>query len=103
MRGSRTIFKDVFENRPTPVEKRKGRSPMFHQQRNEVLVARFYYYGKFTEKRYEGILDSLSFEFHLSPVTIPELISDNMEQLASLKAKQPPKSYFSKKWPYLVW
>jgi len=103
MRGSQSIFRDVFENRPAPEEKRKGRSATLHSQRNECLIARYYYYGKFTDKRYLSILETLSFEFHLSTVTIPELINDHIEQLSTLKAKQPAKSYFVKRWPHLVW
>lgn len=87
----------------TPDERRKGRSAELHDLRNECLVARYYFYGKFTDKRYSKILEDLSREFFLSTVTIPEVLDENFESLNELRNQQPTESFFKKKWPHLVW
>jgi len=102
-RRSVKIFDEVFQTLPADIERKKGRSAQLHNRRNECLIDRYYYYGKFTDKRYLDILDDLSREFFLSPVTIPDLIADNISMLTKLKAQQPSKSYFSKKWNHLMW
>ena len=104
MRGSQSLFADIFEEPPSMVERsRKGRSAQLHARRNECLIDRYYFKGKFTDKRYNKIISELSEEFFISPVTIPDLINDNFQLLASLKKQQPEKSYFVKKWSHLSW
>jgi len=104
-RGSLTLFRDVFEPETAELQVSKsGRSAELHSKRNECLVDRYYFYGKYTEKRYMAILSALREEFFLSSeITLPRLISDNYGHLAELKALQPPVAYFKKKWPHLVW
>lgn len=102
MRGSLSLFKD-FDVAPQPTnEERKER--IYHAKKCEALVDRFFYYGKFTDKKYSSILNALSEEFFLSNITIVELIEDNDELMQELK-KSPPenKNFFAKKWPHLVW
>jgi len=106
MRGSQALFQDFFEADAVPAEtacKRKGRSAELHSQRNECLIERYYFYGKYTDKRYLSILETISREFFISIVTIPDLIQDNYDVLDSLRKTQPARTYFSKKWPHLVW
>jgi hypothetical protein len=102
MRG-KSLFVEIFEPSAKPSNQKKGRSADLHAKRNECLIHRFFYYGKFTSNRYEKIIKDLSNEFFLSTVTIPEVIDDNYQQLIKLKEQQPPKSYFVKKWPHLNW
>jgi hypothetical protein len=104
-RGSLTLFNDIFVAEETPVltVQRKGRSPELISKRNECLVSRYYFLGKFTDNRYNKILDTLEDEFFISTVTIPEIITENYELLVELKQKQPNRDYFKKKWPHLVW
>jgi hypothetical protein len=74
------------------------------KMRNDCLIDRYYYYGKFTDKRYDAILNHLQQEFFINATyTIPELLNDNFELLDKLKASKPGKDYFKKKWPHLVW
>lgn len=105
MRGSLSLFTDIFEQpvTPGPEVRRKGRSPELHAKRNECLIDRYYYYGKFMDRRYESIIKTLSEEFFISPVTIPEVIAENSSLLLNLKKNQPSKNWFSKKWPHLSW
>lgn len=100
-RGSQTLFADVFEDEP--VTHRKGRSAELHAKRNECLVDRYYYYGKFEKWRYNIILETLSAQFFISTITIAEAIEGNFDQLSALKKEQPSIIYFKKKWDHLVW
>lgn len=100
---TRKLFENLFDE-PTPdVQTRRGRSEKLIALRNDALTDRYYYYGKFTDKRYEVILDLLSNEFFISGVTISEVIGDNSNKLSELKAQAPTKEHFKKKWPHLVW
>jgi hypothetical protein len=111
MRGYQSLFKGLFDDLdgnpgalPCVATKRKGRDPEWHRLRTEGLVARYYYYVRFNrEWRYEYIIETLSKEFYLSTITIPELIQNNDRQLQVLKNEKPDKSWFKKKWPHLVW
>lgn len=106
MRGSNTLFSDIFQTTaPAPIKRAKGRSASLHDQRNECLVARYYFYSKFHENKlaYNYIITTVASEFWLSPVTVPEIIDDNYESLIRLKKEQPSLRYFKDKWPHLVW
>lgn len=103
-RGTLTLFKDIFvEETERPNRLRKGRSEAHIARRNECLIDRYYFHAKTTEKRYDVVLKTLSEEFFLSEITIPEIIDDCYDQLSHLKKNPPVKSYFMKKWPHLVW
>ncbi len=102
MRGSNTLFADIFIDEK-PVEKQvKGRSASLNSQRNELLVHRFYYHG-LKGLRYDLVIAEISKEFFLTDVTIPKVIADNYPLLTALKKSPPSKQFFQKKWPHLVW
>lgn len=104
-RGTLALFRDVFQDTaPVMQVSKTGRSAALHSKRNECLVARYYYYGKFTDKRYDAILNILQDEFFLSSeITLPRVLQENYETLMRLKAEAPAVGYFKKKWPHLVW
>lgn len=105
MRGSNTLFADIFEEETLPAKTGKGRSNTLHDARNEALISRYYYYGKFFENKlnYNYIITTIAGEFWLSPVTVPEVINANFEILAKLKSEKPALKYFKEKYPHLVW
>jgi hypothetical protein len=102
MRGTLSIFKDVFETTPLKKEE-KGNGRELLKERNELLIHRYYFYGKFTGSRYLLILNRLSKEMHLSVITIAELLQDNFEAIDKLRHDNPDANYFAKKWPHLIW
>ncbi len=102
MRGSKTLFNDIFSESKTK-KTGKGRSKEMHTARNSCLIDRYYYLGQFTKYKYEVVIGVLSQEFFLSTVTIPEIIDGCYEQLKDLKKRQPGIKYFKGKWPHLVW
>lgn len=104
MRGQQVLFEQVFTSAPELTVSKQGRSEELHARRNEMLVDRFYYYGKFTDKRYEGILETLRDEFCIEKFTIQERIHECYDQLLMLKQKTDLSAkYFKEKWPHLVW
>lgn len=104
-RGSLTLFKNIFQDdSPAPSEKqRKGRSELHNSRRNDCLIDRYFFYGRFSGLRYELILEMLSHEFFLSAVTIPKVVDENLDKLIQLKKEKPDVSFFQNKWPHLVW
>lgn len=104
-RGTITLFKNIFqEETPAPIEKqRKGRSEHHNSKRNDCLIDRYFFYGKYSGLRYELILERLSGEFFLSAVTIPKIVDENLDKLIELKKQKPEKGFFQNKWPHLVW
>lgn len=106
MRGSNTLFTDIFNQPSAPSQKTsKGRSNLLHTARNEALVSRYFYYGNFFDRKYsyEYIIKKVATEFYLSPVTVPEIIEANYSLLVTLKKEQPALKFFKEKWPHLVW
>lgn len=102
-RGTNKNFADIFEDELAKPKKHKGRGRELHNKRNECLIDRYYYYGKFEKLRYSIILETLSTQFFISHITISEIIDDNYQQLLDLKKKEPSIVYFKKKWLHLNW
>lgn len=109
MRGALTLFSDIFCETTTPAEggllrQRKGRSSELDAQRNECLVARYYYTGRENPKwSYQSLLKEVASHFFISTYTLHDVLQDNYGQLIGLKKENPNKAYFAKKWPHLVW
>lgn len=102
-RGVNTLYSQIFVEPATVLEsKRKGRSEVLNSKRNDCLIDRYFYYGRFG-LRYDIILNLLSDEFFLSEVTIPKIVDENLDKLIALKKTKPTKTYFQKKWPHMVW
>jgi|GEM_PF-878912 len=102
MRGANS-FKNVTENGGGNKQKIKGRSSKLLARRNECMTDRYYYYGAYTEKRYDAIIEQLSNEFFLSPVTVPDIIQNQMDYLQELKKQKISVYHFQQKWPHLKW
>ena len=103
MRGQQLLFEQLIDKDTQLTVSRQGRSQQLHDLRNECLIDRYFFYLKFTDKRYDAILEKLKQEFFLEAFTIQERITEGYEFLAKLKQEPPQKNYFVKKWPHLVW
>jgi hypothetical protein len=101
-RGSQTLFKDFFKDEPLSEKQKRGPREM-NQRRNECLVARYFFYAKYSGLGYGIILRILSREFFLSEDTLPDVIEANFERLAALKKNPPDKVQLMEKWPHLNW
>jgi len=76
---------------------------MLVSNRNECMLARYYYYGNLKNKNYCETLRLLVAEFYLSPTTIANVIMGNSEGLQALKQKDPTLLYFVHRWPHIKW
>lgn len=104
-RGS-TTFSNLFGedyNLDVPEKQTKGRSASFIEIRNDLLLHRYYYYGQFTEKRFEVITAHLEQEFHLSSRTIQDIITASLHQIKKIKATAPTIKQLRKEFPWMVW
>ena len=103
MRGSNTLFSDVFDPLPaTQTKQKKGRSADLISLRNNCLIDRYFYYGM-QRLSYTAILETIGKEFFVSVHTIPYIVSDYTDHLHKLRASPPKPADFKKKWPHLVW
>ena len=102
MRG-KDLFKKEFEKNTSNAKSTKGRNIKMLSLRNECLADRYYYYGNYTDKRFDAIIEQLSEEFFLSCETINDIIQDKGPYLRVLKKEQPSLYYFQHKWPHYKW
>jgi hypothetical protein len=100
MRG-KNLFSSSFKD--GDAQSNKGRSRKNAKRRNECLADRYYYYGQYTDKRYNAIIEQLSLEFFLSKETVPDIIESQVEYLKELKKAKPGIYYFQNRWPHLKW
>lgn len=115
--GVRTLFQEIFmPETAIPDKQRKGRSSTLIEKRNECLLDRYYWHGRkqIDGKRidYSSLLETVSNEFFLSMVTIPDIVDANYTYLTTLKSDWPiwdrqkeekMRKHFQLKWPHLVW
>lgn len=102
MKGQQSLFSDLFSTENISGKPTNGFRP-FGAARNECLVHRYYYYLHFQGKRYDLIINYLSNEFFLAPITIPDLLADNVELVRRLITEHPPVEELQKKYPFMVW
>ncbi|HXS35238.1 MAG TPA: hypothetical protein VN721_00945 [Flavipsychrobacter sp.] len=102
MRGKQ-VFNEIRKDNKLRQDWRKGRNIKLIEKRNECLIARYYYYRNFTDKRYEVIIDLLVDEFWLTRLTLPQVISKYTVELRKLTDLRPERAYFMNKWPHMKW
>lgn len=102
MRGSHTLFNDIFIDEKPDIKPSKGRSAELHEKKIECICARYFFYGR-QNLTYTYILNVLSDEFWLSKITIVHILSERHAQLHKLKTAPPSNKDFAKRWPHLVW
>lgn len=107
MRGSKR-FDDIFSE-TLSAKKQKGRNSDLLAKRNDCLLDRYFYYGKFFGLRYDLIIQKLSEEFCLSSSTLQQIIESNLSLVSEKKKAyneddEPNiKKQFKEKWPHMVW
>jgi hypothetical protein len=101
MRGSLSLFNDLLDEQK-PLVSEGGERPM-HIRRNECLVHRHFFKLKFTDKRFNKVLQEISDEFFLSQSTVTQILEEHADMLYKLKTTPPEKDYYIKTWPHLVW
>lgn len=105
MRGQQTfqsLFPDLTTTCPDKVPG-KGRNPEYDAKRNELLLARYFFYGKYTSKRYSWIIAQLASEFFLAQRRITDIIAENTTGLKQLRDNPPTIKELRQRWSHLVW
>lgn len=104
MRGQAT-FQSLFPDQQPdlPKEPGKGRNPERDAKRNELLLARYYYYGTFTDNRYGWIIAKLADEFFLAERRIADIVAGNVDGLKALRQSPPTLKDLRRRWPHLHW
>lgn len=103
-RGTKTF--DVLindENKNNATVKWNGRNLELIDKRNEVLLNRYYVYCVICKFNYLMIIDRLSIEFFLSPITIQKIISNNVSKILELKKIKPTITTLKKEYPFFNW
>lgn len=104
MRGSNTLFADIFDNVAPVAKARKGRSASLIEKRNDLLLHRYVFYAQQQPRlSYDFIINTLSEELYIAPITIVEIIADNRPSIQSIRKQEPTRAYFAKKFPCWVW
>lgn len=104
MRGRTTLHSELFTQKSNKAQKRKGRSALLINGRNELLINRYYFYAVQEPKlHFDYIISLISGELFISPLTIVEIITVNREVLAKLRKQQPDSKQLAQKWGFFVW
>lgn len=103
-RGAHT-FNSLFVDTPIILEdkKLKGRNIDLVAIRNEELLHRYLYYGLYTDKRSDAILDQLVIERHLSKRRLQDIFCENVDILRKMRENPPTIKELREKYPHLVW
>lgn len=102
MRGS-TFFNNLFNDKKSPNVVRKGRSEILVQERNELLLLRYYFYGKYSELRYNAVLIRLRNEFFLSKTRILDIVTEHQEVLKRIREEDVSLQEMRKRYPHINW
>jgi hypothetical protein len=81
----------------------KGRSATLIRLRNELLLARYYYYNVILKMKYDDTLRMLEDDFFLSQNTIANTLSGKLEELRAIHKEKPGVKWFKEKWPRWPW
>lgn len=103
MRGQQ-LFQDLFELPKEPITgPGKGRNGELDEQRNDLLLHRYYFYGHFTDLRYHKIMRRMNREFFLSERRLLDVIQAHTAKLHDIRQCQPSLMDLQRKWPHFIW
>jgi hypothetical protein len=100
MLGQKTLF-DRYLNKPTGGG--KGRSAELIDDRNSVLIARFYYHMEIKRLRYDDIIHQLQREFFLSEQRIVDVLTGNQNILDNYMDDKPATKELKHLFSWFVW
>jgi len=92
---SPSLFDQELANPPQDSE--------LYQERNDKLVARYYYHTIMKKKLTNDVLKNLRFEFSISTKRIAQVLDDNSNAILALRKESPSAKDFKKKWPFYEW
>jgi len=74
-----------------------------YKERNDKLVARYYYHTIIQKKLTNEVLKNLRFEFSISTKRIAQVLEDNADAIKVLRKESPSTKWFKSKWPFYEW
>lgn len=104
-RGAITLFSDIFSEPAKPI----SGSQSLRQKKIECIIDFYYFTGKKTGLKYEGLMEKCSEAFFLSTFTLHDIMQGNLDKLLVLKKLWKDESidklqkHLAKKWPHLIW
>lgn len=99
MRGSQSIYGDIFEQSATV---KRGRTK-YMVARDRLLLARYYYYASIKGLRFERCLAVLEDEFFIGGQAIVKRITLHAESLKSMVNDNITAKTLKQQYPHLVW
>jgi hypothetical protein len=91
---------NTASNKSTPS---KGRSKILIQNRNNLLLTRYWFYAFFTQNRFDIIIKILSFEFKIAERRVADVIQEDSKIVEALKKKRPTLKQLNMMYPFMVW
>lgn len=101
VRGQNTIFQTLIDFEEKTM--RRGRSDNLLQQRNELILHRYYYFVVLKKRQYIDTLHTLSEENFLSTTTLTRIIISQHEYLKEVHRNHPDERDLRGKYPWVVW
>ena len=102
MKGQKAFVDNALKYIP-PKQTKRGRNDELIEKRNECLLARYFYYSRFSGLCYEESMARIAKEFFLTPSRITRIIQDNAESLQELRQNQTTIYYLQTHYPHLKW
>jgi len=82
---------------------RGGTKAISINQRNELLIARYYYMSELKRLRFDDVTNRLSATFFISDFYIMRLLGSLSDQFDQIKAEHPSREILKAKWPEWDW
>lgn len=75
----------------------------YTEERDQLLLYRFYYYSHILKLQYEDCLAQLNQEFFMSPAWIIQLMDKNYADYVELVSSKPTTKEMDELFPWLKW
>lgn len=102
MRGS-SSFEKLYQNPNRKNKKSADRRSDLIEQRNELIMYRYHYYGAHSGQRYDEVVKSLCNEFYLSVRQINKIIERHTDVSRRILEEKPSLTKLRKKYAFLTW
>ncbi|AYD48215.1 hypothetical protein [Arachidicoccus soli] len=86
-----------------PKRERNGRNPELLEDRDRLLLHRFYYKTKMQRKQYQDVLRELKNEFFLSTMQLQKILQCKGDEILHIKKTQPTVKWLRDEWGWMIW
>lgn len=103
MRGQQSLFQNLFMQESVRTSSKQRPRNFYLPERNEAMIARYYFHAEHNRYRYDDCLSLLEQEFYITSPRIVNVLSDHSARLNDLIASNPTIKELEKKWPHFNW